>query len=260
MRPRAHRRPRGRRSGLEGSARPRCGEPIFVSVGKGCVVKRSLVITGAVGVVVALATYVPSAASGASGHAIARHAASSNSGEVYPYCASSNSTCADPAAGQPGRYVGHDEPSVEYKSGVPGSGNDMTYTFTLPKDPAQQPNASGAGGTTWNFELRATFWFGLTMCDNQSAPEFTTACTPDSDANNLVGSNPKASDYIGRHPGTAFMELQFYGPGYVPQFEGFGCAAKVYCAAMTIDSRTLDMNHGAGTGTENTAACNNFIL
>jgi hypothetical protein len=29
---------------------------------------------------------------------------------------------------------------------------------------------------------------------------------------------------------------------------------------MTIDSRTLDMNHGTGTGTENTAACNNFIL
>ena len=29
------------------------------------------------------------------------------------------------------------------------------------------------------------------------------------------------------------MELQFYGPGYVPQFEGFGCTATQYCAAMT---------------------------
>ena len=45
------------------------------------------------------------------------------------------------------------------------------------------------------------------------------------------------------------MELQFYGPGYVPQFEGFGCTAHQYCAAMTIDSRTLDQN----TGIENTA-------
>ena len=35
----------------------------------------------------------------------------------------------------------------------------MTYTVTLPKDPKQQPNASGAGGTTWNFQLRPTFWF-----------------------------------------------------------------------------------------------------
>jgi hypothetical protein len=52
------------------------------------------------------------------------------------------------------------------------------------------------------------------------------------------------------------MELQFYGPGYVPQFEGFGCAATVYCAAMTIDSRTLDQN----TGIENNADCNNYIL
>ena len=34
------------------------------------------------------------------------------------------------------------------------------------------------------------------------------------------------------------MELQFYGPGYVPQFEGFGCTANQYCAAMTIDSLT----------------------
>jgi hypothetical protein len=50
--------------------------------------------------------------------------------------------------------------------------------------------------------------------------------------------------------------LQFYGPGYVPQFEGFGCTAHQYCAAMTIDSRTLDQN----TGTENAADCNNYVL
>jgi len=132
----------------------------------------------------------------------------------------------------------------------------MTYTFTLPKDPKQQPNASGAGGTTWNFQLRPTFWFGLTMCDSESAPEFTKKCQADSDSNNLVGTNPAAPNYIGKHPGNAFLELQFYGPGYVPQFEGFGCAATVYCAAMTIDSRTLNQNNGV----ENNADCNNYIL
>ena len=42
------------------------------------------------------------------------------------------------------------------------------------------------------------------------------------------------------------MELQFYGPGYVPQFEGFGCTATQYCAAMTIDSLTPDQNTGTG--------------
>jgi hypothetical protein len=173
-----------------------------------------------------------------------------------PLCSSHASLCADPYESPYGEYVGHDEPSVLYKSGIPGSGNDMTYTVTLPKDPKKQPNASGAGGTTWNFQLRPTFWFGLTMCDTQSAPEFTNKCKPDSDSNNLVGTNPAAPDYIGKHPGNAFLELQFYGPGYVPQFEGFGCAATVYCAAMTIDSRTVNQNNGV----ENNAACNNYIL
>jgi len=33
--------------------------------------------------------------------------------------------------------------------------------------------------------------------------------------------------------------LQFYGPGYGPQFEGFGCTAHQYCAAMTTDNLSL---------------------
>ena len=71
-----------------------------------------------------------------------------------------------------------------------------------------------------------------------------------------MNPNPAAPDYIGRHPGNAFMELQFYGPGYVPQFEGFGCSAHQYCAAMTIDSFNLNQN----TGVANTAACDDYIL
>jgi len=173
-----------------------------------------------------------------------------------PLCQSYKSTCVDTGISSYGKYVGHDEPSLEFKSGIPGSGNDMTYVMTLPKDPKTQPNASGAGGTTWNFELRPAFWFGLAMCDSQSAPEYTTKCTPDSDRNNLVGSNPKAPNYIGKHPGNAFMELQFYGPGYVPQFEGFGCTATQYCAAMNIDSLVVNQN----TGVANTSACNAYIL
>ena len=177
-------------------------------------------------------------------------------GYQEPLCTSHASLCADPADNPNGEYVGHDEPSIEFKSGVRGSGHDVTYLMTLPRDPKAFPNASGAGGTTWNFELRPTFWFGLTLCDTESSPEFTKTCTPDSDANDLVGTNPKSTDYIGKHPGNAYMELQFYGPGYVPQFEGFGCTATQYCAAMTIDSRTLDQNNGV----ENTAACDNYVL
>jgi hypothetical protein len=173
-----------------------------------------------------------------------------------PLCQSQRSLCADPSEQTLGEYVGHDEPSLLFKSGVPGSGNDMTYTVTLPRNPRAFPNASGAGGTTWDFQLRPTFWFGLTLCDTESSPEFTKTCKPDSDSNDLVGTNPAAPDYIGKHPGNAYMELQFYGPGYVPQFEGFGCTAHQYCAAITIDSRTLDQN----TGVENTPACSDYIL
>ena len=180
-----------------------------------------------------------------------------------PLCASQMSTCADVHGQLNGYYVGHDEPSLEFKSNIPGSGNDMTYLMTLPKDPTTQPTAfGGPNSTTWNFQLRPTFWFGLTLCDSESAPEFTKTCKPDSDSNNLVGTNPNAPNYIGKHPGNAFMELQFDGPGYVPQFEGFGCAATVYCAVLTIDSFNEDQNHGApgSNGTPNTAACNNYVL
>ena len=54
----------------------------------------------------------------------------------------------------------------------------------------------------------------MALCDNQSAPEFTHApCTPDSDTNIFDGTDPAGADYIGKHPGTAFLEVQFYPPG-----------------------------------------------
>ena len=86
------------------------------------------------------------------------------------------SLCADTYDNPSGSYVGHDEPSVLFKSGIPGSGNDITYTVTLPKDPKKQPNASGYGSSPGTSSCRPTFWFGLTLCDTESAPEFTKTC------------------------------------------------------------------------------------
>jgi hypothetical protein len=61
----------------------------------------------------------------------------------------------------------------------------------------------------------------MALCDNQSAPEFTHApCTPNSDSNIFDGADPAQPDYIGRHPGTAFLELQFYPPGWAPFEDG----------------------------------------
>ena len=106
-----------------------------------------------------------------------------------PLCSSHASLCTDVYSKLTSEYVGHDEPSVEFKSSVPGSGNDMTYTLHAAEGPEAAAAADGSGGT-WNFELRPTFWFGLTLCDTESAPEYTKMCTPDSDANDLVGTNP----------------------------------------------------------------------
>src|SRR6516162_6816946 len=36
-------------------------------------------------------------------------------------------------------YIGHDEPSVEFYSNKPGSGNNVTYQLKLPKDPRTRP-------------------------------------------------------------------------------------------------------------------------
>ena len=60
-----------------------------------------------------------------------------------PVCASGVSLCADVHGTLNGYYVGHDEPSLLFKSNVPGSGNNLTYLMTLPKDPTAQPTAFG---------------------------------------------------------------------------------------------------------------------
>ena len=123
-----------------------------------------------------------------------------------------------------GHYVGHDEPSVKFISSIPGSGNTMTYDMRLPKDPKRRPTTSGS--VTDYEELSIAPWFGLPICDPKSYPQ--NPCTADSDTN--TGLNGPAD------AGSAFMELQFYPPGWTP-FTDFGsCSATKYCSALNIDS------------------------
>jgi hypothetical protein len=138
-------------------------------------------------------------------------------------------------------YTGHDEPSVLFYSNQKSSGNSTDYTFRLPRDPAVMPTQDGLG-TTWNFQQHPAFWFGMAMCDNESAPEYTKTCTPDSDTNIKDGADPSQPDYIGYHAGTAFMEMQFYPPGWVPWEAGVSCTATQWCAALNIDSLSENMN------------------
>jgi hypothetical protein len=127
--------------------------------------------------------------------------------------------------------------------------------LTLPTDPPKLPNQAGTGGT-WNFQLHPAFWFGMAMCDDQSAPNpggssvgAQIPCTPDSDSNIFTGTTPGAPDYMGLTPGTAFMEMQFYPPGW----DSFGCDQTQWCAALNIDSFSSNSN----TGVPNNSDCLN---
>jgi hypothetical protein len=183
--------------------------------------------------------------------ASSRTAAEEN--HIRALCDDNAPLCAEvmDSIGYEGQYTGHDEPSLLFYSNTPGSGNNQLYRLVIPKDPPTLPTQDGTGGT-FNFQDRIAFWFGMDLCDNQSAPEFTHApCTPDSDTNIFDGADPSKSDYIGRHPGTAFLELQFYPPGWAPFQEAISCDATKWCAAMAIFSFNRDQN----TGVDNNAAC-----
>jgi len=171
-------------------------------------------------------------------------------------CSRNTSWCTEVADSEAvfghGVYVGHDEPSLLYYSNTPGAGNNDTYFLRLPKDPPTQPKQDGSG-STWNFQLHPAFWFGVAMCDDQSAPApgQNAACKPDSDGNIFNDPNPASPHYIGKHPGTGFMEMQFYPPGFAPWAAGSSCDATKWCAALNIDSLSQNEN----TGVSNNAAC-----
>lgn len=127
-----------------------------------------------------------------------------------------------------GHYIGHDEPSIRFLSHKPGSGDNATFTEQLPRDPAALPTTAHPGHdvTHW-FELTPAPWYGMTICDPRSYPQ--TPCTPESDSNAPHKGLPNGG-------GAAFMEMQFYPPGFAPFADSISCDNTHWCAALTIDS------------------------
>ncbi|HEY6249467.1 MAG TPA: hypothetical protein VI685_05875 [Candidatus Angelobacter sp.] len=168
-------------------------------------------------------------------------------------CPSDSPNCADiakPLQESLGQYSGHDEPAITFYSNRPGSGNSVTTVLTIPTDPPTPPQQDGSGGT-FNFQLHPAFWFGMVLCDTQSSPEFTSVCVPDTDANIFDNADSNAADFIGRHPGSAFLELQFYPPGGLNT-----CSDSTqWCVAMVIFS----FNFRESTGTRNNRDCSRRV-
>jgi hypothetical protein len=127
-----------------------------------------------------------------------------------------------------GHYIGHDEPDMTFLSSAPGSGNSVTWTEQLPYDPSAAPTVGSPGSdvTHW-FELSPAPWFSMAMCDSNSYPQLP--CEPQSDFN-----APNGARYPGA--GAAFMEMQFYPPGFAPFTDSVSCDNTHWCSALTIDS------------------------
>lgn len=156
-----------------------------------------------------------------------------------------------------GRYIGHDEPALLFYSNVSGSGNHYVSKLVLPTDPATFPtdaNPNGTGGpTVWNFQLHPAFWYGMALCDTESFPNFNHRCLPDSDSNIFDDGEPRTPTYIGHHPGTAFLELQFYPPGWVNSF-----STTQYAASLHINSFSVKAA-GPNGGIANNIDCQNKV-
>jgi hypothetical protein len=90
----------------------------------------------------------------------------------------------------------------------------------------------------------------MALCDTQSYPEQVSTCTPDSDSNIFTSTDPTSPKFIGSHPGTAFLELQFYPPGWVPwptwsvAVGADTCDPVRWCAAMNVFSLLEDPING----------------
>ena len=214
--------------------------------------KRSFVILCVAGMMAVL-----SAASGATG--------SSGSSPVQrPECDENSPLCAEVyhSVGYGGGYTGHDEPALLFYSNAAGSGSSMTYQMTIPTEPPTPPTQDGTGGTD-NFQLRPAFWLGMALCNDESSPNpggsyvgAQVPCTPNSDSNIYNSPDPTSPQYIGRHPGTAFLELQFYPPGWAPfQAGGISCDATKWCVAMVIWSLATNDN----TGQELNSTCQKVV-
>ena len=162
--------------------------------------------------------------------------------------------CADPRGSWGGRfyenghYIGHDEPSVRFISNQPGSGNNVTFVERLPVEPAALPTVKHPGqDVTHTFELSIAPWFSTDVCDPNSAP--LNPCTPESDANAPHGNYPGA--------GAAFVELQFYPPGFAPFSDSISCDNTHWCSALNIDSLECTGN-GSGPCNNNCVEPVNF--
>jgi hypothetical protein len=73
----------------------------------------------------------------------------------------------------------------------------------------------------------------MALCDSNSYP--LLPCDAKDDAN-APGCTGICNPHLYPGAGSAFMEMQFYPPGFAPQSDAIGCDNTHWCSALTIDS------------------------
>lgn len=132
-----------------------------------------------------------------------------------------------------GHYIGHDEPDLTFLSDRSGSGDNVSWTETLPRDPIAMPTVKTPGSdvTHW-FELSVAPWFSMALCNSESYP--LLPCTPNSDSNAPTDSYPGG--------GSSFLEMQFYPPGDAPFVDSVSCDNEHWCASLHINDLECTLN------------------
>ena len=127
---------------------------------------------------------------------------------------------------------------------APGSGNSNLYQLQLPTDPKVLPNQAGTAGTL-NFQLHPAFWFGMALCDNQSAPEFTHArARPTATPTSSTARTRRRPTTSGSTRARRSWSCSSTRPAGRPGRRGVSCDATQWCAAMAIFSLLQDQNTG----------------
>lgn len=140
-----------------------------------------------------------------------------------------------------GKYIGHDEPDMTFLSSRPGSGNDVTWNETLPREPAAAPTADHPGSdVAHTFELSIAPWFSMALCNAKSFP--LRDCSPRSDKNapDCIGIKCSPKSFPGG--GSSFTEVQFYPPGFAPFVDGASCDNAHWCASLHINDLECRLN------------------
>ena len=133
-----------------------------------------------------------------------------------PVCASESSLPAPILLGLARRLLRRPRRAVaRVQVGQPaGSGNNMTYVVTLPKDPTVQPTASGGpSSTTWNFRASSDLLVRASRCATPS-PRRSTPRRVSRIRIRTTSSAPTRmhADYIGKHPGKRTWSFSSTGP------------------------------------------------